>query len=80
MRNGCLEEEVIVHPVGGMQLSAGYIRENGGSRFVGSLPGMSPAIGDTVEDVLERLERKAKTYYGDDVVVEIASSLISRRI
>lgn len=54
-----------------MQLSEGYIRTNGTKRFVGNLPGLSPSRGDTIEDVLERLERKAKVYYGDDVVVEI---------
>jgi hypothetical protein len=71
MGNSCTEREVTVHPVGGMQLSEGYIRTNGAKRVVGNLPGLSPSIGDTVEDVLERLEKKAKVYYGDDVVVEI---------
>ena len=73
MRNGFKEREVSVHPVGGMQLSEGSIRTNGTKRFVGNLPGLSPSVGDTVEDVLERLERKAKVYYGDDVVVEITT-------
>jgi len=73
MRNGFKDREVSVHPVGGMQLSEGFIRANGTKRFVGNLPGLSPSIGDTVEDVLERLERKAKVYYGDDVVVEITT-------
>lgn len=71
MGTGYIEREVSVHPVGGMQLSEGYIRTNGTKRFVGNLPGLSPSRGDTIEDVLERLERKAKVYYGDDVVVEI---------
>jgi hypothetical protein len=73
MSNGCREREVSVHPVGGMQLSEGCIRTNGTKRFVGNLPGLSPSVGDTIEDVLERLERKAKVYYGDDVVVEITT-------
>ena len=73
MRNSFTEREVSVHPVGGMQLSEGSIRTNGTKRFVGNLPGLSPSIGDTIEDVLERLERKAKVYYGDDVVVEITT-------
>ena len=53
MRNSCIEREVSVHPVGGMQLSEGYIRKNGTKRFVGNLPGLSPSVGDTIEDVLE---------------------------
>jgi hypothetical protein len=73
MRNSFKEREVSVHPVGGMQLSEGYIRKNGTKRFVGNLPGLSPSVGDTIEDVLERLERKAKVYYGDDVIVEITT-------
>ena len=68
-----VEREVSVHPVGGMQLSEGYIRTNGAKRFVGNLPGLSPSVGDTVEDVLKHLERKAKVYYGDDVIVEITT-------
>ena len=55
MGNSFREREVSVHPVGGMQLSEGFIRANGTKRFVGNLPGLSPSIGDTVEDVLERL-------------------------
>jgi hypothetical protein len=66
-----IEEEVIVHPVDGMQLSEGYIRENDATHFRGCLPGMEPSEGDTVDEVLHRLEKKAKAYYGDDVVVEI---------
>ena len=75
MKNSGREEEVIVHPVGGMQLSEGYIRENGSQRFVGSLPGIAPLVGDTLEEVLMRLDRMAKAYYGDDVVVELASGM-----
>lgn len=75
MKNGCREEEVIVHPVGGMQLAEGVIRETGAKRFVGNLPGIAPVIGDTIDEVLMRLDRKAKTYYGDDVVVELASRI-----
>ena len=73
MGNSFREREVSVHPVGGMQLSEGSIRTNGTKRFVGNLPGLSPSVGETIEDVLERLERKAKVYYGDDVVVEITT-------
>ncbi len=66
-----IEEEVIVHPVDGMQLSEGYIREDEATHFLGCLPGLEPSAGDTVDEVLDRLEKKAKAYYGDDVVVEI---------
>ena len=67
-----IDEEVIVHPVDGMQLSEGYIREDKAAHFMGCLPGMEPSAGDTIDEVLVRLEKKAKAYYGDDVVVEIA--------
>jgi hypothetical protein len=40
--------------------------------FRGCLPGLEPAAGDTVDDVLQCLEQEAKAYYGDDVVVELA--------
>ena len=70
-------EEVIVHPVGGMQLSEGSIYANGDQRFIGNLPGLSPSVGDTVEEVLTRMNRKAKAYYGDDVVVELASQILA---
>ncbi|MDF7798848.1 hypothetical protein P4C99_05210 [Pontiellaceae bacterium B1224] len=71
--NKCIiDEEVIVHPVGGMQLSEGYIREDKATHFRGYLPGMEPSAGDTVDEVLGRLERKARAFYGDDIVVEIA--------
>lgn len=73
MANNCVEREVSVHPVGGMQLSEGSIRTNGTKRFIGNLPGLSPSVGDTIEDVLERLEKKAKLYYGEDVIVEITT-------
>ena len=64
-------EEVIVHPISGMQLSEGYIRKDNAKGFLGSLPGLSPSRGTTKEEVLERLEAKAKAYYGEDVIVEI---------
>lgn len=67
-----IEEEVIVHPVDGMQLCEGYIREGETARFRGCLPGMEPEAGETIDEVLFRLNRKAKAYYGEDVVVEIA--------
>ncbi|MDZ8118121.1 hypothetical protein [Pontiella agarivorans] len=71
MRRCIIEEEVIVHPVNGMQLSEGYIREDGQAHFRGCLPGIEPEAGDTVDEVLTRLDAKAKAYYGDDVIVEI---------
>lgn len=71
MKHDCLEKEVIVHPVDGMQLSAGCIRVDASRHFYGYLPGIEPAAGGSIEEVLRRLERKAKAYYGDDVVVEI---------
>ena len=73
MGKSIIDEEVIVHPVDGMQLSEGYIREDKATRFRGYLPGMEPSAGDTVDEVLGRLEQKAKALYGDDVVCEIAS-------
>ncbi|WP_372806292.1 hypothetical protein [Pontiella sp.] len=66
-----MKEEVVVHPVDGMQLTEGYIREDGAAHYRGCLPGLEPEAGDTIEDVLLRLARKAKAYYGDDVVVEL---------
>ena len=68
-----VEEEVIVHPPDGMQLCEGYIRKQDAGRFLGSLPGMVPLVGATLEEVRSMLEQVAKAYYGDDVVVEIAS-------
>lgn len=76
MKNDCIEEEVIVHPVDGMQLSEGYIRENGSRHFLGCLPGFKPEEGITIEEVLNRLERRAKAYYGDDVIVEITHRVV----
>ena len=73
MRRLLIEQEVVVHPVDGMQLSEGFIREDEATHFFGCLPGMEPEAGDTIDEVLTRLDRKAKAYYGDDVVVEIAS-------
>ena len=69
-----IEQEIIVHPINGMQLSEGYICEDKPEHFFGKLPGIEPTGGDTVDEVLETLERKAKAYYGDDVVVEIVAS------
>ena len=71
MSGGTIVEEVIVHPVDGMQLAEGYICVDASLRYVGNLPGMSCLSGDTLEDVLDLLERKAKAFYGDDVVVEV---------
>ncbi len=76
MRRFCIEEEVIVHPIDGMQLSSGTIRGDATRHFMGNLPGLEPSAGDTVDEVLMRLERKAKAYYGDDVVVEISSKTL----
>lgn len=71
--NRCIiDAEVIVHPVDGMQLSEGYIREDEQAHFRGCLPGMEPQAGDTIAEVLSRLEARAKAYYGEDVVVELA--------
>jgi len=71
MKNDCIELEVIVHPAGGMQLSSGYIRRDDSRHFVGCLPGTTLMAGDSVDEVLKRLEREAKDYYGDDVIVEL---------
>ena len=72
MMNDYIEEEIIVHPIHGMQLSEGYIRKDNSKGFLGCLPGLMPLAGKTMEEVRLRLEREAKEYYGDDVVVEIA--------
>ena len=69
------EEEITVHPIHGMQLSEGYIREDEATHFKGCLPGIEPDAGDTIDEVIVRLEKKAKAYYGDDVVVEITSAV-----
>jgi hypothetical protein len=76
MLNDYIDEEVIVHPIHGMQLSEGYIRKDG-KRFLGSLPGLDLAEGRTGEEVREKLEREAKAYYGDDVVVDIAPRAVA---
>ena len=73
MHKAGIDEEVIVHPVGGMQLSEGRISEDEPAHFRGCLPGIEAMEGDSVADVLRRLEIKAKAYYGDDVVVELVS-------
>jgi len=73
MKSCIIEEEIIVHPVDGMQLTEGYIREDITMHFRGCLPGFEPSAGDTVDEVLQCLERKAKAYYGEDVVVELTS-------
>lgn len=70
MRADCTEE-VIVHPIGGMQLSTGVIRLDGSHHYVGNLPGMALSEGETMEEVLRSMDRFAKSYYGDDVIVEI---------
>jgi hypothetical protein len=72
MLNDYIEEEIIVHPIHGMQLSEGYIRKDNAKGYLGSLPGLAPARGQTKEEVRARLEQQAKDYYGDDVVVEVA--------
>ena len=72
MMNDYIEEEIIVHPIHGMQLSEGYIRKDNSKGFLGCLPGFMPAAGKTIEEVRGRLEQAAKKYYGDDVVVDVA--------
>lgn len=71
MKTYVIEEDVVVHPIDGMQLSEGFIREDASHHVEGKLPGMEPDAGDTIDEVLTRMEQKAKAYYGDDVVVEI---------
>jgi len=73
MKNDCIELEVIVHPVGGMQLSSGYIRRDESRCYIGDLPGITLMTGNSVDEVLKRLERKSKEYYGDDVIVELVN-------
>jgi len=75
MNDDVIVEGVIVHPVNGMQLCEGFICMDASRHYVGSLTGMTSLSGDSVEDVLSLLERKAKAYYGDDVVVEIIRHL-----
>ena len=69
--------EIVVHPIHGMQLSEGYIRQDNSKGFVGSLPGLLPLKGKTQEEVRMGLENEAKVYYGDDVVVELAPRLLA---
>lgn len=76
MQNNHLENEIIVRPRHGMQLSTGHIL-NDGLRISGYLPALLPCVGKTVEDVRSRLEQAAKAYYGDDVIVQI---ILSRAI
>jgi len=73
MKNDYTEDEIIVRPTDGMQLSVGYIRKDS-LKVIGCLPGLDPYSGKTVEDVRIHLEQEAKEYYGDDVIVEIAGS------
>ncbi|MCF7817543.1 MAG: hypothetical protein K9M54_06655 [Kiritimatiellales bacterium] len=77
MLNDYTEEEIIVHPIHGMQLSEGYIRTDNSKGFRGCLPGLMPYVGKTIEEVRARLEQRAQAYYGDDVIVEIASQAIA---
>lgn len=72
MMNDYIEEEIIVHPIHGMQLSEGYIRKDNSKGFLGCLPGLIPFAGKTKEEVRLRMEEEAKEYYGEDVIVEIA--------
>jgi hypothetical protein len=75
--NNYTDEEIIVHPVHGMQLSEGYIRKDNSKGFLGCLPGLVPSVGKTKEEVRVRLEEEAKEYYGDDVIVEIAPCAVA---
>ena len=72
MMEDYIEDEIIVHPIHGMQLSEGYIRKDSVKGYLGSLPGLALSRGRTREEVRARLEQAAKAYYGDDVIVEIA--------
>lgn len=71
MRIHYIDEEVIVHPIDGMQLSEGYIHEDDSEHFRGCLPGIAPLVTGTFEETLHGLEKRAKAYYGDDVVVDV---------
>ena len=71
MMNDYIEEEIIVRPIHGMQLSEGYIRKENSKGFLGCLPGLLPSRGNTKEEVRAQLEQKAKAYYGEDVVIDI---------
>ena len=74
MKDSCVEVEVVVRPIHGMQLSEGYICEDGSVGFLGRLPGLVPLKGRTREEVRVALEQEAQEYYGDDVVVEIVAA------
>ena len=69
-----IEVEIVVHPTHGMQLSRGCIAEDGPIGFLGRLPGLAPRRGRTREEVRAVLERDAREFYGDDVIVEIVSA------
>ena len=77
MMNDYIEDEIVVHPIHGMQLSEGYIRKDNSKGYLGWLPGLRPYSGKTKEEVRLRMEQEAKNYYGDDVVVEIAPHAIA---
>ncbi|HEY5652931.1 MAG TPA: hypothetical protein VIR63_00990 [Pontiella sp.] len=73
-----IDEEVIVHPIdGAMQLSEGYIHEDGKNHFEGWLPSLGLMEGDSLKEVLARLEKGAKEFFGDDVVVELVPHLVA---
>jgi hypothetical protein len=65
------EQEIIVRPTHGMQLSEGYIRKDNSNGFLGCLLGLVPYAGKTQDEVRIHLELEAKEFYGDDVIVEI---------
>jgi len=67
------EEEIIVHPIQGMQLSEGFICAGKVKKYRGILPGLASYEGESMEEVRLHMEAEAKEYYGDDVVVDIAS-------
>jgi len=74
MKSNYIEVEIVVHPIHGMQLSEGYICEDGPAGFLGYLPGLMPLKGRTREEVRAALEQEAQNYYGDDVVVDIVAA------
>lgn len=77
MLNDYIEDEIVVRPIHGMQLSEGYIRRDNSKGFLGCLPGFLPAVGKTMEEVRIRLEKAAKIYYGDDVIVEVEPRMLA---
>ena len=77
MMNDYIEDEIIVRPIHGMQLSEGYIRKDNSKGYLGCLPGLVPYAGNTKEEVRLRMEQEAKDYYGDDVVVEIVPQALA---